>query len=104
FRWNIATGRQVFGIARRAKMMVFGFREVVSANLPFKVLGVMMMAIVIRWAKGHERRAAQTSTRSACRNGCSCQSQVENEYPACKHSHLAFPLMKGGNVGQIHRM
>jgi hypothetical protein len=87
-------------------MMVFGFREVVSGNLPFKVLRVMMMAIVILWAKGHERRAAQTSTRSATprRNGCSCQSQVENEYPACKPSQLAFPLMKGGNVGQIHRM
>jgi hypothetical protein len=86
-------------------MMVFGFREVVSANLPFKVLRVMMMAIVILWAKGHKRRAAQASTRSAARgNGCPCQSQVENEYPACKRSHLPFPLMKGGNVGQIHRM
>jgi hypothetical protein len=24
------------------------------------------------------------------RDGCSCQSQVENEYNACKRSHLRF--------------
>ena len=94
-------------------MVVLGLGDVVNDNLPFKVLRVMRMRmaiVILLWGKDRERQAAQTSTRSAAaaaaavRDGCSCQSQVENEYPACKHSHLAFPLMKGGNVGQIHRM
>ena len=94
-------------------MVVLGLRDVVNDNLPLKVLHVIMMmmvVIVIVWAKGHRRRAAQTSTcaaptgtaSAAVRNGRSCRSQGENEYHTCKRSHLAFPLIKGGNVGQIH--
>ena len=71
--------------------MVAGLRCATSNNLLFEVLHM--------WAKGQWRRAAQTSTRSAAArsgtavcNGCSGQSQVENEYHACKRSHPRFLL------------
>jgi hypothetical protein len=87
-------------------MMAFGLPDAASDNLPVEVLGVVMMVMarVILWGKGHWRRGAQTSTCSGTAhaaatvcNGRSCQSQVDNEYPACKRSHLAFPLKGEGS-------
>jgi hypothetical protein len=70
-------------------LKVVGLRDAASDNLPFKVLHVMTMMMMMM-VKRPSRRATQTSTRGALRNGCSCQSQPENEYHACKRSHLRF--------------
>jgi hypothetical protein len=76
--------------------MVVGLRGVANDDLPFGVLRAIVVLLWGRWGKDRERQAAHTSTRSTAtataRDGCSCQFQIENEYRACKRSHLRFLL------------
>lgn len=97
----MTTARQLFDIPRRAEVMAVSPRHAVSDTRAFRALRVpMMVAITIGWAKGHLRGASPTSSGSAAarptatteRDGGFCQSKRENEYDACKRSHLRFLL------------